>query len=309
LKCIDWTCIASSLESGAWCAARDVAATDDGGIGHEGLCYSIAQPPGRTSRVNATEAKAPIQVIERMMKLLDVLSYYHEPVSLKQLAQETGLHPSTAHRILGAMAASGFAERDEPGSYRLGIRLLELGNLVKSRINIRDAAMPEMQKLHQKTGESINMGVRQGDEIVYVERTSSGRSSVRVVHLVGARAPLHTTAVGKLYLVEDGMQKVREYARRCGLPGFTPNSLTSLADLERDLDRVRRHGVAYDNEEAELGLRCIAAGVRDDTGELVAGISVSTPADRYNPDWALLIKQTADDISRAIGWSAGDRRT
>lgn len=243
------------------------------------------------------------------MKLLDVLSYYHEPVSLKQLAQETGLHPSTAHRILGAMAASGFAERDEPGSYRLGIRLLELGNLVKSRINIRDAAMPEMQKLHQKTGESINMGVRQGDEIVYVERTSSGRSSVRVVHLVGARAPLHTTAVGKLYLVEDGMQKVREYARRCGLPGFTPNSLTSLADLERDLDRVRRHGVAYDNEEAELGLRCIAAGVRDDTGELVAGISVSTPADRYNPDWALLIKQTADDISRAIGWSAGDRRT
>ncbi|MCX7176850.1 MAG: IclR family transcriptional regulator, partial [Proteobacteria bacterium] len=148
-----------------------------------------------------------------MMKLLDVLSYFHEPVSLKQLALETGLHPSTAHRILGAMTANGFVERVEPGTYQLGIRLLELGNLVKSRINIRDSAMPLMQRLHRELGESVNLGVRQGDEIVYVERTSSGRSSVRVVHLVGARAPLHVTAVGKLFLVEDGVQKVREYAK------------------------------------------------------------------------------------------------
>jgi DNA-binding IclR family transcriptional regulator len=257
---------------------------------------------------STTDAKNPIQVVERMMKLLDVLSYYHEPVSLKRLAQETGLHPSTAHRILSSMTASGFVERDEPGFYRLGIRLLELGNLVKSRINIRDSAMPEMEKLHRRIGESVNLGVRQGDEIVYVERTSSGRASVRVVHLVGARAPLHTTAVGKLFLVEDGAQKVKEYAKRTGLPGFTPGSLTTLQALERDLDRVRRHDLAFDNEEAETGLRCIAAGIRDDTGELVAGISVSAPADRYNADWAPLVRETADQISRAIGYTPGKKR-
>jgi DNA-binding IclR family transcriptional regulator len=176
----------------------------------------------------APEARSGIQVIERMMKLLDVLSYHPDPVSLKQLALETGLHPSTAHRILAAMAASGFVERADPGTYRLGIRLLELGNVVKSRISIGQAAMPLMQRLHQQLGESVNLGVRQGDEIVYVERTSSGRSSVRVVHLVGARAPLHVTAVGKLYLAEDGPQKLREYARRTGLPGYTPTSLTTL---------------------------------------------------------------------------------
>ncbi len=256
----------------------------------------------------ATENKSPIQVIDRMMKLLDVLSYYHEPVSLKQLAHETGLHPSTAHRILAAMSSSGFVERGAPGYYGLGIRLLELGNLVKSRINIRDSAMPEMEKLHQAIGESVNMGVRQGDEIVYVERTSSGRSSIKVVHLVGARAPLHTTAVGKLFLVEDGAPKVREYARRTALPGFTATSLTTLAALEKDLDRVRRHSIAFDNEEAEPGLRCIAAGVRDDTGELVAGISVSAPADRYNPDWVPLVRETADAISRAIGYTGVKKR-
>jgi DNA-binding IclR family transcriptional regulator len=248
------------------------------------------------------ETKNPIQVIERMMKLLDVLSYYHDPVSLKQLALETGLHPSTAHRILAAMTASGFVERAEPGTYGLGIRLLELGNLVKSRINIRDSAMPLMQRLHEQIGESINLGVRQGDEIVYVERTSSGRSSVRVVHLVGARAPLHVTAAGKLYLAEGGIDNLREYARRTGLPGFTATSITTLSALEKEIDRVRRHGVAYDNEEIEQGLRCIAAPVRDDAGDLVAGLSVSAPADRYNPDWIPVLRGTADAISAAIGY-------
>lgn len=236
------------------------------------------------------------------MKLLDVLSYHHDPVSLKQLAQETGLHPSTTHRILAAMTSTGFVERAEPGTYQLGIRLLELGNLVKSRINIRDSAMPLMQRLHRQIGESVNLGVRQGDEIVYVERTSSGRSSIRVVHLVGARAPLHVTAVGKLFLVEDGTQKIHEYARRTGLPGFTATSLTSLPALEKELDHVRRHDVAFDNEEIEQGLRCIAAPIRDDAGELVAGLSISAPAERHKPEWATLVREAANEISAAIGY-------
>ena len=249
------------------------------------------------------EAKNPIQVIERMMKLLDVLSYYHDPVSLKQLALETGLHPSTAHRILAAMSATGFVERADPGTYRLGIRLLELGNVVKSRINIRDSAMPLMQALHERIGESVNLGVRQGDEIVYVERTSSGRSSIRVVHLVGARAPLHVTAAGKLYLAEGTRDMLTEYARRTGLASFTSTSITTVQALEKEIARVRVNGIAYDNEEIELGLRCVAAPIRDDTGELVAGLSVSAPADRYNPDWIPLLRATADAISAAIGFT------
>ena len=280
----------------------------------EGICYSSRSPVVRKFAVTqkpadaAPEARSGIQVIERMMKLLDVLSYHPDPVSLKQLALETGLHPSTAHRILAAMSSSGFAERADAGTYRLGIRLLELGNVVKSRISIGQAAMPLMQRLHRQIGESVNLGVRQGDEIVYVERTSSGRSSVRVVHLVGARAPLHVTAVGKLYLAEEGPQKLREYARRTGLPGYTPTSLTTPAALEREVDRVRRHGIAFDNEEIELGLRCIAAPVRDDTGELVAGLSVSAPAERHSPEWAALVKETADAISLAIGHNPASGR-
>lgn len=251
----------------------------------------------------AAEGKNPIQVIERMMKLLDVLAQHADPVPLKQLALETGLHPSTAHRILGAMSQSGFVERSEAGVYRLGIRLLELGSLVKSRISLRDTAMPHMLKLHAATGESVNLGIRSGDEIVYVERTSSGRSSVRVVHIVGARAPLHTTATGKLFLVEDGAERIRDYARRTGLPASTPASITTVAALEKELDRVRRHGVAFDLDEVESGVRCIAAGIHDHNGELIAGLSLSTPSERFNPDWAPVVRETADEISQALGYA------
>ena len=171
------------------------------------------------TQASAAESRSGIQVIERMMSVLDALAGHPDPVSLKQLAAETGLHPSTTHRILAAMAQSGFVERGEPGTYRLGIRLLELGNVVRSRLNIRDAAMPLMQKLHKQIGESVNLGTRQGDEIIYVERTSSGRSSVKVVHLIGARAPLHVTSVGKLYLAEARSSYGSEHAlqmRRSG---------------------------------------------------------------------------------------------
>jgi transcriptional regulator, IclR family len=143
--------------------------------------------PANKPESSATpEAKTSIQVIERMMKLLDVLAQHADPVPLKQLALETGLHPSTAHRILGAMTTADSSSAADAGIYRLGIRLLELGSIVKSRISLRETAMPFMLKLHAATGESVNLGVRAGDEIVYVERTSSGRSSVRVVHIVGA---------------------------------------------------------------------------------------------------------------------------
>ena len=246
--------------------------------------------------------KSSIQVIERMMRLLEVLSQHAEPVGLKAIAQASRLHPSTAHRILTSLVHDRMVERIDQGNYRLGIRLIELGNLVKGRISVREHALPFMRELHAATGEAVNLSVRRDDEIVYVERTSSGRALMRVVNIVGARAPLHITAVGKLFLLEDGAEGLRAYAQRTRLPQFTRNTLTSLTALEKELERIRRNGFAVDNEEAELGVRCIGAGVRDDTGALVAGLSVSAPAERMKSAWSGLVRETAEKISRAIGY-------
>jgi DNA-binding IclR family transcriptional regulator len=247
------------------------------------------------------DEKGPIQVIDRMMTLLDVLAAHPEALGLKQVAQYAKLHPSTAHRILSAMSGGRLVDRLEPGTYRLGMRLLELGNLVRSRISVRELALPVMRELHAHTGETVNLSVRHDDEIVYVERTSSGRSAMRVVHVIGARAALHITAAGKLFLLEDGFARLREYAKRTGLAAHTRNTLTNPQLLERDLERTQRQGWATDNEEAEVGVRCVAAGVRDDAGALIAALSLSTPADRMKAQWGPLIKETAERISKAVG--------
>jgi DNA-binding IclR family transcriptional regulator len=249
------------------------------------------------------EAKSSIQVIERMMHLLDVLARHPEPANLKQLATETALHPSTAHRILGVMVASRLVDRIEPGTYRLGIRLVELGNLVKSRINVRQEALPHMLALQQALGEAVNLCVRDADEVVYVERTTPGSSMMRVVQIIGTRAPLHITAVGKVFLAEDGAAAWQAYAERTGLPRYTDQTLTDGERLVHELEKVRADGYAYDNEEAEKGVSCIAAGIHNDEGRLVAGLSVSAPSDRLNREWTGSVRETALKISRALGYS------
>jgi hypothetical protein len=232
---------------------------------------------------------------------MDVLASREDPISLKEISDKTGLHPSTTHRILNDLTIGRYVDRPEAGSYRLGMRLLELGNLVKARLNVRDAAMTPMRELHKHIQQPVNLSIRQGDEIVYVERAFSERSGMQVVRAIGGRAPLHLTSVGKLFLSVDDPLKVRSYATRTGLSGHTRNSITQLPVLERELSKVRQYRIARDNEELELGVRCIAAGIYDDQGKLLAGLSISAPADRMDEGWLPKLQATANEISNALG--------
>jgi IclR family transcriptional regulator, carbohydrate utilization repressor len=245
--------------------------------------------------------KPSVQVLERMFTLIDVLASREEAISLKEISEKTGLHPSTTHRILNDLTIGRFVDRPESGSYRLGMRLLELGNLVKARLSVRDAALIPMRNLHKLIQQPVNLSMRQGDEIVYVERAYSERSGMQVVRAIGGRAPLHLTSTGKLFLAVDDPQRVRAYATRTGLSGHTRNSITQLSMLERELAKARQYGIARDNEELELGVRCMAAGVYDDQGKLVAGLSISAPADRLDEGWLPKLQSTAHEISLALG--------
>lgn len=249
----------------------------------------------------ATPTTPTVQVLERMFNLLEILAQREEAVSLKEISEKSGLHPSTAHRILNDLATGRFVERPVTGSYRLGMRLLELGNLVKARLSVRDAALVPMRELHKITQQAVNLSMRQGDEIVYIERAYSERSGMQVVRAIGGRAPLHLTSVGKLFLAVDDAQRLRSYATRTGLPGQTRNSITQLPTLERELSKARQYGVARDNEELEMGVRCMAAGVYDDQNKLIAGLSISAPADRLDERWVSQLQATAWEISAALG--------
>ena len=245
--------------------------------------------------------KVTIQVLERAFALLDLLATHQDPVSLKSISEQSGLHPSTAHRILNDLTIGRYVDRPEAGSYRLGMRMLEMGNLVKARLDVRDAALGPMRELHKVTHQPVNLSMRQGDEIVYIERAYSERSGMQVVRAIGGRAPLHLTSVGKLFLAQDDPQRVRAYAARTGLAGHTRNSITEVGALERELSRVHQYGTARDDEELELGVRCMAAGILDDQGKLVAGLSISAPADRLEEAWVERLRATAAQISAALG--------
>lgn len=249
-----------------------------------------------------------VQVIERMFMLIDALASREDAITLKEISEKTGLHPSTAHRILNDLAIGRYVDRPQPGNYRLGMRLLELGNLVKGRLNVRDAAVLPMRELHKLIQQPVNLSMRQGDEIVYVERAYSERSGMQVVRAIGGRAPLHLTSVGKLFLAADDPQRIRAYATRTGLQGHTKNSITQLETLERELFKTRQSGHAMDNEELELGVRCMAAGVYDDQNKLIAGLSISAPSERMEEQWLPKLKETARQISETLGHQASAGR-
>jgi IclR family transcriptional regulator, acetate operon repressor len=210
------------------------------------------------------------------------------------LAADTGLHPSTAFRILAAAIENGLVAREGTG-YRLGIRLLQLGSRVASHQDLRRAARPLMEALRDGIGETVNLTVRQGDEVVYLDRALPERM-MRVEQRIGSRAPLHVTAVGKLMLGEAGEAACRDYARRTGLPGYTRYSFTDEEELVQHVSGCLRAGFAYDDEEAETGVGCIGVLVHDDAGNIVAGLSISAPIERRREEWVELLKQSAREL-------------
>lgn len=244
-----------------------------------------------------------IQVLDRAVGLLDALSHYPEPVPLKFLTADTGLHASTAFRILQALVAHGFVERTESGNYMLGTRLLQLGHRVRAGTDVRREARAIMEWLRDQIGESVNLTLREGDEVVYVERVTPARS-IRVEQVIGSRAPLHVTAVGKLMLGEMDEATLQGYASRTGLERYTRNTLTDINSLKSEANRDVAQGYALDNEEAELGVGCIGVVIRDGGGNVVAGLSVSAPIDRRRDEWIPLVQEAGRKISARLGFTA-----
>jgi len=240
-----------------------------------------------------------IQVIDRSARLMEAIASCDGPASLKILSAETGLHPSTAFRILASLIEVGFVERDSSGHYFIGRRVSHLAHSARRAVDLRDESRDIMQQLRDEIGETVNLTIREGDEVIYIERATPNRM-MRVEQVVGSRAPLHVTAVGKLMLDQLGNDFIRAYSERTGLKAYTSHTLSSLDSLYRNLHESTAQGFAYDNEEAEIGVGCIGVLIHDHNGDVVGGLSISAPIERRKDEWVKLLKQAARKISQRL---------
>ncbi|MEA1050232.1 IclR family transcriptional regulator [Lamprobacter modestohalophilus] len=261
---------------------------------------AAATTESRSTSAPKPHAAARIQVIDRAAALLDTIARYPEPVSLKILGAETGLHASTAHRILASLIQNGLVERDAAGHYRLGLRLLQLGVRLRGDVDLRAIARPVMEALRDQLGESVNLTIREGDEVVYIEKATPNRM-IHVQQLIGARAPLHVTAVGKLMLGAGGAEAINAYAERTNLPAYTRNTLTDVAALREVCLHGIRDGYALDDEEAELDVGCIGVLLYDGTDRVAGGLSVSAPIERRQLAWIEDLRRAGQRISEQLG--------
>ncbi|RTL29395.1 MAG: IclR family transcriptional regulator [Burkholderiales bacterium] len=234
-------------------------------------------------------ASTSIQVLSRMFSLLDTLARDGDAVSLKLISEQTGLHPSTAHRILNDLAVGGMVERSGPGSYRLGLRLLELGNLVRARLDVRELAVRPMQELHRLTGHPVSLFVRQEDDALCIERTVSERNGVQVTRVMGLRVPLTSSAAGKILLLNDSGSNLQSLSN--GHPG-----------LSAELSQIRQSGLAQEGEGQDPSLQLAAAPIWDDQGRVTASLALNAPVARISPEWGEALKNTAQRISGSLGW-------
>lgn len=235
-------------------------------------------------------ASTSIQVLSRMFSLLDTLAREGDAISLKLISEQTGLHPSTAHRILNDLAVGGMVERSGPGAYRLGLRLLELGNLVRARLDVRDLAVRPMQELHRLTGFPVSLFIRQDEDALCIERTVSERNGVQVTRVMGLRVPLTSSAAGKILLLnETGSALQALSASHPGLPS--------------ELSQIRQNGLAQEGEGQDPSLQLAAAPILDDQGRVTASLALNAPASRISPEWGEALKNTAQRVSGSLGWN------
>jgi len=242
---------------------------------------------------------ASIQVIDRSARLMQAIATTNSPTSLKVLSAETGLHPSTSFRILASLIEVGFVERDSAGHYFIGRKISHLANSRRRSTDLREEALPIMVRLRDEIGETINLTVREGDEVIYIERATPNRM-MRVEQVIGSRAPLHVTAVGKLMLNELGNEFIQAYSKRTGLKAYTQHTRSSISALLKDLQTSSAQGFAYDDEEAEIGVGCIGVLIHNQAGDVIGGLSISAPIERRKTEWAQTLKKAAKDISERL---------
>lgn len=246
--------------------------------------------PGRKRSAKAGGSGA-VRALERGLMVLEALARAPQS-SLGELAQQVELPASTTFRLLGTLQKRGFASQSEQtGQYQLGVRAFEVGSAFLPRLQLNDVALPVMRELMQEAGETVNLAVRDQADAVYIAQVE-GVQMLRMFTRLGARTPVYCSGVGKVLLAWLSLASVRALLGSGPWTAYTEHTITTFEALEPELIRARHRGYALDNEERELGVRCVAVPITDADGAVVAALSLSAPMVRLSEERLAAILST-----------------
>jgi IclR family transcriptional regulator, acetate operon repressor len=263
-----------------------------------------SRPRGRPRAFHDTTDQNTVQSLDRAMSMLDVLAQ-SSGLTLSDLAQRTGQAAATVYRALITLQAHGMVEVEEKGQlWHVGGGAFRVGSAFLRRTKVVERARGPMDALMRATGETANLGVESGDEVLFLSQVETTQA-IRAFFPPGTKGPMHVSGIGKALLAWYPADRVQGIIARQGLAKFTSLSITSEASLLRDLAHTRARGYSIDDQERAEGMRCIAAPIFNAYGEPIAGLSVSGPAFRINLSDAAKIGQAVRNAAHSVTEATG----
>jgi IclR family KDG regulon transcriptional repressor len=253
----------------------------------------------------AAKRKTRLSSVANALRVMKAFSDEQSEIGITALAQRLGLAKSTVHRLAATLIGEGMLEQDsETGKYRLGLAVFELGALVRRKMDVSSEARPYLKTLRDQTGETVHLAILDHASVVYINKMES-RQAIRMSSNVGARAPVYCTGDGKALLAFQPEEFVTQILK-LGLAARTPNTITDAKAFRRDLAATRARGYAIDNEESEVGMRCVAAPIRFHNGTVIASLSIAGPTHRVNRKillaYAREVISAAAAVSQRLGY-------
>lgn len=246
-----------------------------------------------------------IQVIDRAFDILEILAFEKDGLGVTEIGNRLGLHKSTVHRILGTMVKRGYIEKTrDRGLYKVGLKLVEISSIYLNSVELKTEARPYLSALMSKLGQPVHLATLDDCDVVYIDKIEQV-NSIRLYSQIGRRVPAYCSALGKCLLSGLSDEEVEIRLSKMNYVGYTNCTVTSKEELFRQIIETRRNGWAIDDEEHELGVRCVAAPIFDYRGKVVAAVSISASTNVFSRDrveeFVRHVKETAHEISLRLG--------
>jgi IclR family KDG regulon transcriptional repressor len=249
-----------------------------------------------------------VQVLDRALDIAELLSREQHGLSLTDIAGRLGLNKSTVHRLLQSLKSRGYIEKTDVGTYRLGMEWIELSSVYLNNLELKTEAQPLLRELAGLAKNTVFLAMLQDDEVVYIDKMET-HNSLRKYSIIGRRAPLYCTALGKAMLTGRSENEIRQEFAHRKLKRYTPKTFTDVDRLAAEIERTRARGWSIDDEEYEKGIRCIGAPIRDYRSQVIGAVSTSgsvTMVPRQSvKEIGGHVKKAALEISRRMGYRGG----